>query len=213
MKIAYLTNSSGYDSVHDYSNATGHTVGTYCHNEPLQLYPAASNYAEKLTGITGVKSSSYSNMLYFVNPWVTSTIIQSVISGTTLMFIYVIVINTGQSAYSVGSGSIDFTWYGQDHFDGTLFGFYYKGIFYAAGSLQTIAAGTSYYAIYRLQTATMKLSLWPPSSYGSPAFPSSYEVMFWGAASITNGAGSKSEDQTYFSGTMLLSGLWIRSGC
>jgi len=112
MKIAYQTNSSsGYDSIHDYNGASGHTSSTYCHNEPLQNYPAASNYAEKLTGISGVKSTynSYSNTLYFVNPWITQKILNSAVSGSTKLYFYVIVINTGQTAYTINSGTIDLT--------------------------------------------------------------------------------------------------------
>jgi len=207
MKVAYQTISGGYDSSHDYSNASGHTpTTTYCHNEPLQIYPAASNYAEKLTGISGVGVTG--NTLYFLNPWVTQTILGSTVNvdggpPTTQMYIYVIIINTGQTTYMPTSGSIDLTWYGQNHLDGTLLGVYYNGAFYAAASAPSITPRTSYYAIYKM--STMKLDLWPPSPTAS--------VMFWGDASITDGYLSNSEDQTYFSGTVLLSGLWVRSSC
>jgi hypothetical protein len=171
----------------------------------LQLYPAASNYAEKLTGISGLQSGT---TLYFVNPWVTNTILVSTrnIDGgpaTTQMYIYVILINTGKTAYKPTSGSIDLTWYGQNHLDGTLLAVYYKGTSYAAASAPSITPGSNYYAIYKMNT--MKLDLWPPANSAS--------IMFWGDASITDGTGSNSEDQTYFSGTVLLSGLWIRSSC
>ena len=75
MKIAYqcttyssgVCSSSGYDSIHDYQGASGHTTGTYCHNEPLQNYPAAFNNAEQLS-VPGVNSG----VLTFVGPWITA---------------------------------------------------------------------------------------------------------------------------------------------
>ncbi len=200
MKIAYQ--GSSYDSSRDYSGATGHTAGTYCHNETLQNYPAASNYAEKLTNIAGVTG----NTLYFVNPWITQTILNSAVSGNTKLYFYVIVINTGQTAYTINSGTIDLTWYGQNHLDGALFGVYYNGAFYSATSIPSIKAGTSYYAIYQLNTSQSYLDLPPPRGGMS-------SVMFWGAASLTNGLGSNYENQNYFSGTILLSGLWMRANC
>jgi len=199
MKVAY---QGSYDSSHDYKGASGHTGG-YCHNEPLQNYPAASNYAEELTGIGGLQTGT---TLYFLNPWITQTILQSAVNGATQMYIYVIVINTGQTKYTPTAGSIDLTWYGQNHLDGTLLGVYYKGTFYPAASAPSITPSTNYYAIYTMNTATMKLGLWPPGSGMT-------SVMFWGDASITDGTGSNNENQNYFSGTVLVSGLWIRSGC
>ena len=199
MKIAY---QGSYDSSHDYQGASGHTSGTYCHNETLQPYPAASNYAEKLTNIAGVTGST----LYFVNPWITQTILNSALSGSTNLYFYALVINTGQAAYTINSGTMDLTWYGQDHIDSDLFGVYYNGAFYATGSVPSIKPGTSYYAIYQLNTSQSYLDLAPPQGGMS-------SVMFWGAASITNGSGSNNENQSFFAGTILLSGLWMRSKC
>jgi hypothetical protein len=182
----------------------GTKSGGYCHTEPLQNYPAAANYAEKLTAINGVGVTG--NTLYFVNPWVTQTIVQDTISGSTTMYAYVIVINTGQIAYNPTAGSIDLTWYGQNHLDGTLLGVYYKGTFSAALSAPSITPSTSYYAIYKMNTATMKMAL-PPPVNGMTS------IMWWGDASITDGTGSTNENQNYFSATSLVSGLWMRSGC
>jgi len=206
IKVAYQSISSGYDSKNEPGPVAGGSGGTggsaYCHKEPLQNYPAASNYAEKLTGITGVTGST----LYFVDPWVTQTIVQSAINGATQMYIYVIVINTGQTAYTPTAGSIDLTWYGQDHLDGSLYGVYYKGTFYAAASAPSIAPSANYYAIYILNQSTMNFALPPPQGGMS-------SIGWWGDASITDGTGSTNENQSYFSGTVLVSGLWMRSGC
>jgi hypothetical protein len=202
MKVAYQSISGGYDSSKE---PFGGTPGNgYCHNEALQNYPAASNYAEKLTGISGVTGST----LYFLNPWVTYSgstggVLGSAVSGATQMYIYVLVINTGQTTYAPAAGSIDLTWYGQNHLDGTLLGVYYKGTFYSTASAPGITPSTSYYAIYKMNTATMKLGLWPPGSGMT-------SVMFWGDASITDWSGTTAETQNYFSATILLPGLWIR---
>jgi len=203
LKVAYQQLATGgYDSIHDYSNASGHTSGTYCHNEPLQYdYPMASNYAEKLTVSGG-------NTLYFVNPWVTEAILKSAVNllnpGTrtpqTQMYIYAVVTNTLNSSYTVSNGTIDLTWYSTDHIDGILFGLYYQGQFYPTGHLPTIAAYTSYYAIYKIN----QVQLYFPQPNGAIN-----SVMFWGGASLSTTA----KDTTYFSGTLLSSGLWIRASC
>ena len=206
MKVAYQKISGGgYDSINEpgpVAAGSGGTVvsGVYCHNEPAATYPAPSYDAEKLSGISGVEDSG---ALWFVNPWVTNTIIQSTVNvggtATTQLYTYVNVINTGTTAYSVAAGSIDLTWAGQNHLDGVLLGVYYKGSFYS--SSPSIAPGTNYYAIFTMNT--MKLSGW--SEYN----PNGKPVMFYGAASLTD----NTEDSTFFSGSILVSGLWIRASC
>jgi hypothetical protein len=209
MKVAYQSISGGYSSKNE--PGLGGSGGTgYCHEEPLQSYPAASSFAEELTGITGVGVTS--NTLYFVNPWITKSILTSITSNDTLLYIYVNVVNTGQTRYVPSAGSIDLTWYSADHLDGTLLGVYYKGTFTAAGgSGPSILPGTSYYAIYDANSLPSKLNN-PPgcSSCGGLA-----SVMFWGDASITDGYQSNGETNSppYFSATVLLPGLWIRSSC
>ena len=212
LKVAYQRIPSASSGYYDSSKepglgGTGTPAGGYCHNEPLQAYPAASNYAEKLTvsGVTG-------NTLYFVNPWVTKAIVQSTVNllnpGTrtpqTQMYIYAVVINTFKTAYTVNNGSIDLAWYSTNHLDGILYGLYYQGHFTNSSSLPnlSIAPGTSYYAIYKM--TQMQLAYPPPQ--GSGAIKS---VMFWGGASLS----TASKDQNYFSGTILASGLWMRASC
>jgi hypothetical protein len=216
MKVAYQqVASGGYDSSKEPFG--GSPANGYCHAEPLQNYPAASNYAEKLTLPSGVVVGT---TLYFVNPWVTyvsgyggvlGTAINDTNSGyktpTTQMYIYVNIINTRQTAYTPTAGSIDLGWYSANHLDGTLLGVYYKGTFYAAANAPSITSGTSYYAIYKMNMDTMKLTNPPSSSNG--AMPSG-SVMLWGDASVTNGAGNNNENQGYLSATVLLAGLWVR---
>jgi hypothetical protein len=228
IKVAYQSISGGYDSKNEPGiSGTSQTGGlTYCHNEPLQNYPAGASYAEELTGITGVGVTG--NALYFVNPWVTYVsgyggVLGSTINvgrtATTQMYIYVNIIDTGQTAYTPTAGSMDVGWYSANHLDGTLLGVYYKvngiGKFYpavafgGAANAPIITPGTSYYAIYKMNT--MKLDN-PPSPSSNGAMPSG-SVMFWGDASITNGSGGNpgnAEDQSYFSGTVLLSGFLVR---
>ena len=198
MKVAYqATSSGGYDSSHDYYGASGHTFpnGPYCHTETLQNYPAGAGYAEKLTFPAGVVTGT---TLYFVNPWITSTILENT---RTTFYIYVIIINTGQQAYSPTAGTIDITGPGTgNHLSSlSLLGVYYNGAFYASANSPSIAPGAYYYAIYQITPSYVDVGSQPTSS-----------VMWWGGASITNGLNSKAEDQSYFSGTILLSGLWIR---
>jgi len=191
MKVAY---TGTYVSSKDYYGASGNTFpnGPYCHNETLQNYPAGPGYAEKLTNIAGVTGGT----LYFVNPWITSTILES---GGTTFYIYVIIINTGQQAYSPTAGSVDITGPGSgNHLSSlSLFGVYYNGAFYPPATSPVIAPGSYYYAIYQI-------------SYVEVGTPPTSSVMWWGGASITNGLNSNAEDQSFFSGTILVSGLWIR---
>ena len=83
------------------------------------------------------------------------------------MYVYVVVMNTGQTAYIPTAGSIDLGWYSANHFDGSLLGVYYKGAFYpavlfgGAPNAPSITSSTSYYAIYKMNY--MKLDN-PPSS-------------------------------------------------
>jgi hypothetical protein len=165
----------------------------YCHTESSAPYPAAVGYAQELTGITGVGVTG--NALYFVNPWITSTIMSSANGGGTTVYIFVVVINTGTQAYIPAAGSIDLTWYGSNHLDGALLGVYYNGAFYTTSP--SITPGSFYYAMFKLTIFTIGN---PPTS----------SVMFWGGASITNGSGSNNENLNFFSGTLLPSGLWIR---
>ena len=144
-----------------------------------------------------------------MNPWVTETILKSTVNRLvvavtpqTQMYIYAVVINTFKTAYTVNNGTIDLTWYSTDHLDGILYGLYYQGQFYPTGSLPSIAPGTSYYAIYKMNQ--MQLDYPPPQAVGAIN-----SVMFWGGASLS----TTSKDQTYFSGTILSSGLWIRASC
>jgi hypothetical protein len=181
----------------------------------VQNYPAASNYAEELTGISGSGVGVSGGALYFVNPWITDTILDSVAdTNDTQLYFYVNVINTGQTAYTPTSGSIDLTWYSADHLDGVLIGVFYKGKFTSAASALSsglsITPTTSYYAIYEITTTKLNND---PS--GLPSSDNLSSVMFWGDASITDwGQSSPSaESYGYFSATVLIPGLWIRAGC
>jgi hypothetical protein len=216
MKVAYQPTSStsgGYDSKNE-PGVTGKSASGYCHTEPLQAYPAPSYDAEQLTGINGVGTySGDSGVLTFVNPWITNAILTNAATtgystnpNATQIYFYVNVINTGTFAYYPVSGSIDLTWYSADHLDGLLIGVYYNGKFYPSSSTPSIAPQTYYYAIFHLNL--VKLGNWNPSgswSQGTWALP----IMFWGAASLTDNY----ENGTYYSASVLVPGLWIRSGC
>jgi hypothetical protein len=216
MKVAYTGTFDSKNEPGPVAGGSGGKVGTgYCHSESVQSYPAGAGYAEELTGITGYGDSG---VLWFVNPWVTgssSGVLQSVVNGATQMYMYLIVINTGQVAYAPTAGSIDLTWYSADHLDGILIGVYYKGSFYPAcssssscSSAKTITPTTSYYAIYEITTTKLDNAPW-----SLPSSDNLGSVMFWGDASITNWWTSNAESYGYYSATILVPGLWIRSGC
>jgi hypothetical protein len=200
LKVAYQSISGGYNSANE-PGLGGSGGSGYCHEEPLQKYPAASNYAEELTGLSGLQSGT---TLYFVDPWITDSILTSAYDGDTQLYIYVLIINTGTAAYTPSSGSLDLTWYSADHLTGTLLGIYYNGVFYTAANAPSITSLSYYYAIYVVNT--IKLDHPPPQGGIS-------SVMFWGDASVTDGTGSNAEGATYYSGDVLLPGLWIRSSC
>jgi hypothetical protein len=208
MKVAY---TGTFDSKNEpgpiATGSGGSNSGTgsgYCHTESSAPYPAGPGYAEKLTGITGYGDSG---VLWFLNPWITGgnsqAIMNSAETGATTLYIYVLVINTGTTSYNPTAGTIDLTWYGSNHIDGPLIGVYYNGNFATSPS---IAPGSFYYAIFEIKQSSVGIFTigYPPPQDGQNS------VMFWGAASITNALGSSAEGNTFFSGTILVSGLWIR---
>ena len=212
MKVAYT--GTGFDSKNEpgpvNAGSGGKVAAGYCHNEASAAYPYAnSSMGEKLTGLGTYGDSG---VLWFVNPWITATnktgvntIVTSsgvLASGTTL-YIYMVVINTGTTAYNPSAGTIDLMWYGSNHIDGPLIGVYYSGTFYPDSTSPSIPPGAHYYAIFQITYFDLQD---PPWQYQS-TYPS---VMFWGAASVTNGLNSNFENQNFYSGTILGSGLWIR---
>jgi hypothetical protein len=220
MKVAY--SGTGFDSKNEPGPVAGGSGGIkegtgsgYCHTEQSEPYPAAAGYAEELTGLkSGTTVYGDSGVLWFVNPWITGGNSNAILtssgalhSGTTL-YIYVVIINTGSTAYAPTTGTLDLTWYGSNHFDGYLIGVYYNGAFYPTAPI--IPPGAYYYAIFEIVVL--------PTFIGNPPWASGVQtgapsVMFWGSASITNalnGNSESSEGQSFFSGTILVSGLWIR---
>jgi hypothetical protein len=221
LKIAYQKNVSASSGYYDSSNepglgGSGKKSQGYCHQESLQAFPADSTHAETLTvnypGVTG-------NTLYFVNPWMTATVLESAVdllnqvsnnyrNPQTNLYMYAVATNTFNYSYRVQGGTTDLTWYSTDHIDGVLIGLYYPvapgaaGKFYPVTStMPVIAPGTTYYAIFKLNE--VELYFPPPYNGGISS------MMFWGTVSLTTAA----MNQTYFAGTLLSSGLWIRGSC
>lgn len=205
VKVAYQGTSSGYDSKNEYGPAHAGSGGTvsagYCHNEPVQPYPAGASYAEKLANVAGVSG----NTLWFVSPWLTLPILKNARTDNgatynqTRLYLYVNITNTGNTNITIAGGSIDLTWFGSDHINAVLIGFYYgpvPGQFYAAGSAQKVAVGKSLLAIFEVNF--LQLGNMPTSS-----------VMFWGSASLS----SSKKDYTFVGGVALMSGLWVRYTC
>jgi len=218
----------GCDSKNDYLGASKNTYPNqpYCHQEKETSFPAPTNYAEQLPNINGVGVLGNPPTLYFVNPWITLTILQSARTDyecgngqctgqctsdcpTTQMYIYLNVTNTGSGPFIIAGGSIDLTFSGSTHIDGTLIGIYYNAStttqlvtpqFYIASptQIQTVAVGKSFYAIFKITLIMID------ASYLSSSTPSS---MFWGTLSLTN----IMADKTFVGGVGLSSGLWVRT--
>jgi hypothetical protein len=223
LKVAYQMNpyypSSGYDSANEPGHGGGGTSSKgYCHQETYQPYPAGAGYAEKLTGINypGVQDSG---VLWFVNPWVTQQIMDSAegTNGTgssnsyTTLYLYANITNTGSIPYIVAGGSLDLTWWGSNHISGSLIGIYYNAStpgnkvapqFYPISTAQTVATSTSFQAIFRVTQLTV-------DSGNGGTWPPSFDVMFWGGASLTD----NTKTSTFVGGVSLSSGLWVPVSC
>jgi hypothetical protein len=119
-------------------------------------------------------------------------------TGTTLYF-YTNVINTKQVAVTVSGGTLllknGISQNQQYYVVASLFGVYYQGTFYASGSSPSVPPNRNFYVIFKTTILTY-------STGNAPMF-------FIGNAALTNQA----KDETYFSGEILLDGLWIRSSC
>ena len=233
LKIAYQYSqgpSYGYDSSNEPGPVAAGSGGTvtsaYCHQEPARAYQAGAGYAEQLTGLNGVEVTG--NNLWFVNPWVTQTILDSAItngpaptghsnwpSNLTTLYIYVNITNVANTPFAINGGSIDLTWYSFNWIDATLIGYYQgapPGTFYPAGSTHTVPAGASFYAIFKAYAVCLGRSTCSysgSSSTGTWPPPDSQSVMFLGSASLT----SSTTDSTFVAGVALTSGLWIRYSC
>jgi hypothetical protein len=207
---AGTSSGSGCDSSKDYSRNYGGAstwpTAPYCHNEPEQGYVAPTNYAEQLTGITGV-SGMKGTTLTFVNPWITLEILENARTDagtpTTELYIYINITNVGSSPYVVAGGTLDLTYSGSTHIDGTLIGIYYNatgtktGPFWylaTAGQTQKVAVGKSFYAIFQITQVQVTLSNFVGSA------------MYWGSLSLTNNI----EGTGFVGGVGLSSGFWIR---
>jgi hypothetical protein len=197
---------SGCDSSKEYYGASGNNWPSppYCHDEPEKAYVAPTNYAEQLTGISGVKG----NTLYFVNPWITLEVLENArtdlsTSPTTQLYMYINITNVGSTPYVVAGGSLDLTYSGSTHIDGTLIGIYYNATGTATGPFwyaatptqtQTVGVGKSFYAIFQITLVQVDLSNFEASA------------MYWGSLSLTNNI----EGTGFVGGVGLSSGFWIR---
>jgi len=209
MKIAY---QGTYDSKHEGAGASGSTYpnAPYCHGEPQGTGP---DTAETLTGITGVTGGS----LTFINPWITDMITKEIKNSRAQLYIYAKILypNSASSPlqFNQPSGAIGLEALSGSQIwklDGALFGIYIPSGsnigFYcessACGSSVTvppIQPGQNYYALFCPSCSGLGYAFdWP----GGPSF-------YFGYASVS----SLSLDSSYFSGSILLDGLWERTSC
>ena len=115
--------------------------------------------------------------MWFLNPWITGGNSKAIVTSSgalttgTTFYIYVVIVNTGTTAYNPTAGTIDLTWFGSNHIDGYLLGIYYSGKFFTTSP--TINPGNSYYAIFKIAVFTIGNVPWTVQP-GSPS------AMFWG---------------------------------
>ena len=160
-------------------------------------YNSASDscHQEKPTVLTGISGLQTGTSLSFLNPWLTNAVLTSADGGHTTIYALVNATNTMSTSIVASAGTIDLTWYGSNHVNGQLYGVYYQGKFYAAGSAPSMTAGNQFYAIYKI--ADIALNNFPGNAF------------FIGSAAITNNA----EGATYYSAQLAIDGLWVRSSC
>ncbi len=207
MWIAYQgSGNPGYASSNEpvaVSDGSGGTAvaGKYCHSEP--------NSTEVLTG-------SYYGNLWFVNPWVTMTIFDDAFptsgSNHTSLFAAVKVINDQAGPIVITRGNMFLqvvvpqgTTRGLAQvltLGGPLVGTFYNGAFTPAGSQTTVPSTYAVLLIY-------KINIW--SWAGSSGNPPSGGITFSGMATMTND--QEGGNPTYFSGTTVLDGLYVKASC
>ena len=177
--------------------------GFYCHSEQ---------------NVTKVATGSSYGTLWFVNPWVTSTIFNDAFpsSGTnhTSFYVSVLVTNNQQGSITITRGNI---WLqlvvlapgvqpGLARvlvLGGTMVGTYYNGVFTPAGSSTTVDGTYSVILIY-------KVNLW---SWAGTAVANPSSVVFSGMVTMTNDQEGSGVNNGYFSGTSTIDGLYVRPSC
>ena len=189
MKIAY--------------NGTYTSKSDPCHTETPQQLPAGG----------------HSTSLYFVNPWITPTILNaapSYLSGpysctSQCLFISVYSENTRGTPISFSWGQlILLTAVSGANSKQYFIGADYVGIvttvnnqFYGYGTLVTVQPGQTFYLIYEV----VQTNYSPPSSGSGD--------LFTGTATVNNGFSTQNEGSSYQAFSILLDGLYVRNngGC
>jgi hypothetical protein len=157
--------------------------------------PSDSCHQEAPTVLTGISGLQTGTTLYFLNPWLTNTVLTNADNSHTTMYYLVNATNTKSTSIVASAGTVDLTWYGSNHITGPLFGIYYQGQFFTPASSPTIAPGSQFYAIFKIDRIDLS------------SFPGN--VFFIGSAAITNAV----KGTTYYSAQLAIDGLWVRSSC
>jgi len=253
MKVAYQCVTCGIGTGYDSENEPGVPGGSgspatgYCHYESTSNAESANEIPQEFTGITvGGQPIPDSGNLWFVNPWLTQEIFCTTAPGgkassncsscsgctnQTTLYLYVNITNTGATGYTPAGGSLDLTWYGSNHIDGTLIGMWYENNqsltwqFYPIGasnapmvycatysqceSSRPASNPDFFYGIFRVTAVTLgsSSSTWPPQVVSASAYP--LGVTFWGSLSLSNNL----ENTQFVGGTELSTGLWVRTSC
>lgn len=157
--------------------------------------PSDSCHQETPMALTGISGLQTGTTLYFLRPWLTNTVLTSAYNSHTMLYYLVNATNTKSTSIVASAGTLDLTWYGSNHLDGSLLGVYYLGQFYPPASAPTITPGSQFYAIFKTDHVALS------------GFPGN--VFFIGSAAITNNV----KGTAYYSAQLAIDGLWVRSSC
>jgi hypothetical protein len=187
MKIAY--------------NGTYNSLGDSCHKEQ---------------GTTLPSTSSGSQTLYFVNPWITPTILSATILAfsptatcTQCLFVSVYTANTLTSSITFNWGQLVILTARsgpnskQFFIGGPYVGIVWKNKFYGYGTSVTVQPGDDFYLIFRIIYM----------NYGAPSSGSG--DLFSGTATVNNGYSNLNENVNFKTYVIFLDGRYVRNngGC
>ena len=232
MQIAYTGSTPGppYSSANEWAAVHAQPVGSGG--------TVSANYCHYESNATEVKAGAYGT-LWFVDPWTTNTIFKDAFpayeqtgSKGTAFYVSVVVTNDEPDPITIARGNI---WLQTSIVignpstmvvlvvGGPMIGTASTGggdwnpVSNSTGSsATTVAVGSSVMLIYKINEWNWGSNVWPGTAGGVPSPLSLPAVTFSGMASMTNdeeGSSSPSYAGTYFSGTTIVDGLYVRPGC
>jgi hypothetical protein len=207
MKIAYnQSDPNGYNSGNE-----GSGTGAYCHMETKE--PVPSNTANPPT-----------QHLYFVNPWITETIMSGAFSNNpnTVIYVYALLNNTTGKILVVNNGGIILQT--ADAYNEQK-PFFIGAIYEATVPLVTkegpvttganITYTTATIQVNQLFIVIFKVTNWSQSLQTNPGLDRAANNgdIFMGTGSVNNALGKLAEDNTYNSIFFFLEGVYLKKSC